>query len=226
LLNLLWILGCIPIVTIGASTIAAYKITLQVVEDNDPPVVSTFIRAYKDNLLHGIVLTVTVAVLVVAVGLDFVLFNIVEGNPLVFLIIGIVAASIVFVHFFYVFPLEARYKNSLIKQLTNSRNIFIRYFLQSMLCTFCVATEVWLFYFNSWILLFVGFFLAPVLIMMTVSVFAMRLFRLIEAEGGVVAKESDEEQKMSDVPEKKERDSVAEVDSDSDELADRGNDCD
>ena len=58
LLNLYWLLGCLPIITIGASTIAAFTVTLQMTEDReDPGVTKQFWKAYAANLKHGILLT-------------------------------------------------------------------------------------------------------------------------------------------------------------------------
>ena len=34
-LNILWLLCCIPIITIGASTSALYQVTLQIAENRD-----------------------------------------------------------------------------------------------------------------------------------------------------------------------------------------------
>jgi uncharacterized membrane protein YesL len=182
LLNLLFLLGSLPVVTFGASAIAAYTVMLKIVEESEDSIIPAYFRAFKANLRQGLVLTIALYVLIAAVAADFVLFNIVEGNPIGFLILGIVCAVLVFVHFFYVFALAARYRNSLYGHLTNSRNIFIRFFGRSLLCSVLVAFEVWLFFLTDWLLLFIGVFIAPILIIATISAFAMKLFRMIEAE--------------------------------------------
>jgi uncharacterized membrane protein YesL len=187
LLNLLWVLGCLPIVTIGVSTIAAYRVAMQMVEERDSGIVVPFFRAYRANFKQGLILSLILIFLCVAIVLDFRLFDIMEGNPVLFLIIGIIAAVLVMVHFFYVFPLVARYQNKIFWHLTNSRNIFVRYFVRSMICTLLVALECWLFFAYSWLLLFIGVFIGPVLIILTKSVFAMKIFRIIESEGGVIS---------------------------------------
>jgi uncharacterized membrane protein YesL len=182
LLNLLFIIGSLPVVTFGVSAIAAYTITLKMVEDREEGIVLAYFRAYKANLRQGLILTIAFIVFTAAVVADFVLFEIVEDNPVGFLIIGIICAILVFVHFFYVWALVARYHNSLYRHLTNSRNIFFRFFGRSLLCIIIVAFEIWLFFMNSWMLLFIGVFIAPILIIATISFFAMKIFHMLEAE--------------------------------------------
>lgn len=182
LLNILFLLGALPVVTLGVSAIAAYAIMLKIVEDRDEGIVLAYFRAFKANLRQGLILTVSFFVLAAAVATDFILFEIVEGSPIGFLILGIVCAALVFVHFFYVWALAARYHNSLYRHLTNSRSIFIRFFGRSMLCTVLTALVLWLFFFNDWLLLFIGVFIAPILIFAIKSTFAMKIFRIIEAE--------------------------------------------
>ena len=187
LLNILWVLGCLPIVTIGVSTIAAYQVALRMVEESDAGIIVPFVLAYRDNFKKGLILTLILFILCGAVILDFRLFFFVEGNPIIFLIIGIIAAVLLMVHFFYVFPLVARYQNKIFWHLTNSRNIFVRFFLRSLACTILIALECWLFFAYSWQLLFVGVFIGPILIILTKSAFAIKIFRIIETEGGVVS---------------------------------------
>lgn len=182
LLNLLLILGALPVVTLGASAIAAYTVMLKIVEERDDGIAVPFFQAFKANLRQGAILTVVLIAIAAAVAADFVLFEIVAGNPIGFLILGIASAGLVLVHFFYVFALAARYRNTLYGHLTNSRNVFFRFFGRSLLCTLLVAFEVWLFFMTDWLLLFIGVFIAPVLIVGTISAFSLKCFRVIESE--------------------------------------------
>lgn len=186
LLNLLFLLGSLPVVTFGVSAIAAYTVMLKIVEEREDSIVRAYFCAFRENLRQGLILTIALAVATAAVAVDFFLFENIENNPIGFLILGILSAGLVFVHFFYVFALSARYRNSLFRHLTNSRTIFFRFFVQSLLCSALVAFEAWLFFFNDWLLLFVGVFIAPVLMIATISAFAVKLFRVIEAENGHV----------------------------------------
>lgn len=199
LLNILFLVGCLPVVTAGASAIAAYDVALRIVEDTDSGIVAPFFKAYKENIRQGIVLTLVHTAFLFGVILDFLLFETSEDQPIFLLIIGILAAVIVHVHFFYVYALAARYTNNLFRHLSNSRNIFVRFIGKSILCTLVTAAEAWLFLFNGWLLMFIGVFIAPIIMIMTTSAIALPVFRKIEKEGGVITE--DESADEGGVPE-------------------------
>ena len=173
LLDLLWVAGSLPILTVGVSTIAAYSVTLRLVEEDDPRVFREFLRAYRENLRQGLGVSVALLVVGAAAALDFLLFEVVDGNPIILLIIGMLTAAFLLLHLLYVFPLVARYENTVYRHLTNSRQIFIRYFIRTVACLAIVAGEVWLFLFNGMLMIYIGFFVLPVLVISTVSAFSM-----------------------------------------------------
>ncbi len=185
LLNLMFIIGALPVVTIGVSAIAAYTVTLKIVEERENSIVLAFIKAYKQNFKQGIILGLVMLVALAAVLLDFLLFERLDGNPIGFLILGMVSAFLFIIHFFYAFALAARYKAKVFRHLVNSRNIFFRFYLRSLLCVALVAFEGWLFFMSNWLLLFIGAFIAPILILSTVSAFVVKFFKSIESEGGI-----------------------------------------
>lgn len=182
ILNFLFLLGSLPVVTIGASAVAAYSVMLKMIEDRDTGIITEYIRAYRANLKQGLILSVMAIVFIAAIYVDFFLFENTSGNPLIFLILGFLSLVLFIVHFFYVFALAARYNNSIFRHLSNSREIFMRFIVRSLICTTIVGFEVWLFFFYDWLLLFAGVFIAPILIIGTKSAFALRLFHTIEAE--------------------------------------------
>lgn len=61
IINLMWLVGCIPIVTIGTSTIAMYYAIVKSVRAECGYPVKEFWHAYKMNLLKGIVFLVIAA---------------------------------------------------------------------------------------------------------------------------------------------------------------------
>lgn len=191
-LNFLWTLFSIPIVTIGASTVAAYSVTLKMVDDTEGYVGRQFIKAFKENWKQGIPLGILALVATYAVYLDFQLFNAVEGNPIMFLIFGIVAIFVFGMAFIYAFPLSARYENTLIGTIKNSVSISTRYFVRTIVLVAVLAVEIVIFWFNTTTLLF-WLLIGPVCLIFTVSGFAMFFFRQIEKEPGSVVEREEEE---------------------------------
>lgn len=186
ILNLYWIIGCLPIVTIGASTIAAYTLTLKMAEDGDDDgITAQFWKAFVGNLKHGVPLTLILLAGVWSIWLDWQLFDKLEGNPIGFLMIALVLVFLLVIHFLYVFPLEARYENRMLKNLSNAQVMFVRFFGRSaglvgaLFLQFLFFTQV-----NNALRL-IGVFCMPILMIYTVSKTAMPLFRAIEGGGDI-----------------------------------------
>lgn len=60
LLDICWLIGCIPIVTIGTSTTALYYAVVKSVRKDTGYPVGEFLRAYKRNLKQGIAATLII----------------------------------------------------------------------------------------------------------------------------------------------------------------------
>ena len=191
-LNFLWLLFSLPIITIGASTVAAYSVTLKMVDESDGYVGRQFIKAFKENWKQGIPLGLLGILALYVVYLDFELFNKLDNNPMMFLIAGIVAAFIFGMAFIYAFPLSARYENTLLETLKNSARIATRYFVRTLFLAAVLAVEVFIGLFNSTTLFF-AILIGPACLMLTVSGFAINFFRQIEREPGAVKEKEKEE---------------------------------
>ena len=53
-LNFLWLVFSLPVVTMGAATVAAYSVTLKMVDEREGYVGRQFIKAFKENWKQGI----------------------------------------------------------------------------------------------------------------------------------------------------------------------------
>lgn len=193
-LNLLWLLFSLPIVTTGAATVAAYTVTLKMVDETEGYVGRQFIKGFKENWKQGIPMGLLGMLCAYVVYLDFELFNAVEGNPIIFLIFGMVAAFVFGVSFLYAFPLSARYENTLFATLKNSANIAARYFVRTIALVAVLALEILVMLYN-YTTLFVGALIGPACMMLTISGFAMYFFREIEKEPGAVKATEEIEEK-------------------------------
>ena len=190
-LNFLWMLFSLPIVTIGAATVAAYSVTLKMVDEAEGYVGRQFIKGFKENWKQGIPLGLLGLLALYVVYLDFELFNKVENNPIIFLIAGIVSAFVFAMAFIYAFPLSARNENTLPETLKNSARIATRYFLRTLALAAVLAVEIFIGLFNTTTLFF-AILIGPACLMLTVSGFAIYFFREIEREpGSVREKEKD-----------------------------------
>ncbi|MBQ9700615.1 MAG: DUF624 domain-containing protein [Lachnospiraceae bacterium] len=185
-INMLWLICSLPIVTMGAATIAAYDVLLKMVDDQEGYVGRQFWKAFKANLKMGIPLGLLNIACVYIVWLDFSLFEGLPGNPIFLLIMGIVATIVFIASFLYVYPLLARYDNTLFRSLENSATIARRYYGRTVLLVVVVAIELIMILWNS-TTLFIGALIGPACIMYTISGMAKSIFRMIEKEPGAVS---------------------------------------
>lgn len=191
-LNFMWLLFSLPIITIGASTVAAMSVALKMTDDEEGYIGRSFVKAFKENWKQGTLLWIITVIAVYAIYLDFQLFEAVEGNPIVFLIVGMVSIAIVIVALIYSYPLLARYENTLFNTIQNSIDISRKYFGRTLALVIVVAFETLIFRFNM-TMLFFGIIFGPGFIIFTIAAFSKRVFQEIEKEPGSVV-EKDTEQ--------------------------------
>lgn len=83
ILHALWLICCIPVVTIGPATAAAHYVTLKLVRDEGRSVWYMFFKSFKKNLKQGICLGIIFMVIGLFLSLDFYLcLYRMEGSPL------------------------------------------------------------------------------------------------------------------------------------------------
>ena len=188
LLCILFPLGSLPVVTIGVSAIAAYTVLLKIVLDGDEDVsvIATFCKAYRQNLKHGVLLSLLAGALLYSAWTSWQLFEAAPGNPMPFLIAAMAMVFAVALHLLYVLPLEARYRNSLWTALRNARLIAVQYAKHTLVLVLLLALEFALFFMVNSTLVLLGYLIGPVCFMLTVSTVAGAVFRQLEhpAPGG------------------------------------------
>lgn len=192
-INILWLLFSLPIVTLGGATIAAYDVLLKMSDNEEGYIGRQFVESFKKNFKTGIPYGLLLLFCVYVVWLDLSLFEQIEGNPMILLIMGMIAAFVFLLSFLFVFPLQARYENTLIKTLKNSADISIRYFVRTLTLIIALAIELAFFLWN-YTTMFIGVLIGPACLMYTVTGYARIFFREIEQEPGSVI-ERDEQTK-------------------------------
>lgn len=180
-LNFLWILFSIPLVTIGASTVAALSVALKMADDEEGYIGRSFLKAFRENWKQGTVLGLITLVALYAIYLDFQFFEALEGNPMIFLLVGILSIVVVVSALLYAYPLAARYENTLFRTIQNSIDITRRYVGRTLFLVFVLSLEFLLFQFNQ-TMMFFAILLGPGFMIYTL--FSKKTFLLIEKENG------------------------------------------
>jgi len=172
----------IPLVMIGAATTAAFHITLKMVDEQEGYITKAYFQAYRENFKKGNIIGLIFLIAIYAIWLDFQFFNAAERlnqSDIGYLIFGILAAVMAFMHLIYAFPLQARYENTVINTLRNSFSIAIRYFIKTIFL-FIVSALLTAFFIWNNVTMFLGILIGPATLMLAISGFAIQVFRLVE----------------------------------------------
>lgn len=157
-LNILALICCIPIVTIGASWTALYYMALKIVRDEEVYIARDFFKSFRQNFRQATVIWLLQIVVSVILGMDFYLMY--GGStdaefPLILQVLLLAVTLLVVITFMFVYPVLSKFDNNLKNTLKNS-------FLMGLLQL-------------PKVLIMVVLWLAPPLI----GVFAIQLFPLV-----------------------------------------------
>ena len=132
-LNVLWLLCCLPVLTAGAATTAMYSVLFQYITDQDNEVLKPFLRAFRENFAQATPLWFLNLLVGLALGAEaFYLISSTQiwlkgiWGALLFIYAG--ASS-------YLYPLLARYDSPRKKALFNSFALSLRH----LFSTVCVV---------------------------------------------------------------------------------------
>ncbi len=144
LATILWIIGCIPVVTIGTSTAAFYYTMVKSVRKDVGYVHSEFWRGYKLNLKKGVAATAVILVLGILLGVEMrlVLENGVEVSRIWYSLSGLLMLLMVLV-ILYLFPVMSRFDMKLSRLCMLAFVMSIRFWYITLALAAGLALVVW-----------------------------------------------------------------------------------
>lgn len=121
LLNILWLIFSIPILTMGASTSAVYYVTLKMVKNEEGYIIKDFWYAFRQNLKQGIIIELVLLVGGVIL-LGDIWYFLHLGNIFGYIFAGIfsIGLTIYVLTLIFIFPLLAKYSNTVFGTLKNA----------------------------------------------------------------------------------------------------------
>lgn len=150
LLNILWVVCSIPLVTIGASTTALYTVMLKVVKNEEGYIVKGFLGAFKENFKKSTLIWLILAVLGIIIGIDSrVAAGMSSTMRTVFQSIFIIFSIVWLCVVVYVFPLTARYENSIRNTFKNALILSVAKLPYTLLMLVITAGPVILTFLNT-----------------------------------------------------------------------------
>ena len=131
ILNMIFVVGCIPVITIGTSLSALYAVAMKMARGEDPSVWKEFWKAYKRNFRPATICWLVMAVIAILLFVDFRIIGVLKrGSESMYSIMRIVLAVILgmwMLMFQYLFPYIARFENTVKQTLKNAFLLMIRH---------------------------------------------------------------------------------------------------
>lgn len=109
-LNLIFILGCVPVVTIGASISALYYVSLKMVRGEDPYIWQNFWKAFRQNFKQSTIVWLLSLLVFAVLGMDFYIIN--SQDTTLFAVIRVclwVVCIFLVSMFLYLFPIISNF---------------------------------------------------------------------------------------------------------------------
>lgn len=131
-LNILWLVCCVPIITIGASSTALYYMTLKMVRNQESGIVKGFFKSFRKNFRQSVPVTLLLLLFVGILVTDFHILgnsgqkgnSVMYGVCITILIMGSAVFS-------YTFPLLAKFENTVRNTILNAAKIAVTHMKQT-----------------------------------------------------------------------------------------------
>lgn len=121
ILNILFIVCCIPVFTIGASCTALYSVTLKMAKNEESYVTKTFFKAFKDNFKISTVCWLILALIGVLLLIDYrIAPQMFKGLAFVLQAVFAALGIVLSIVFLYIFPYIARFENTIKNSFKNA----------------------------------------------------------------------------------------------------------
>lgn len=145
ILNVLWLLFCIPIVTIGPATTAMYYSTIQMVLKEETTPSKDFFRSFRLNLKQGFLIGIPITFFFFFLSLDIYLcYKTGKGIYTFFMVLFFVLLLFAAFTTLYIFPLLAKFEKNLLEFFTLSFSLSIRHLPKTLIMVFTVLIGGWI----------------------------------------------------------------------------------
>lgn len=132
-LNLLFLVSCIPLITVGAASAALYTVCFRTGTDREQGLVRSYFQAFRENFKQGTIVWLVLALFLAAGVLNTLLFYALEGMLHFLFLLTAVLLVLAVLMFSYAFPLMSQFSNDTRSTLKNSLFLSLGYLPRSLL---------------------------------------------------------------------------------------------
>ncbi|MCD7744817.1 MAG: YesL family protein [Lachnospiraceae bacterium] len=159
ILNIVFVICCIPVFTIGASLTALNYVTLKMRDGEEGYVIRSFFRSFRQNFKQATGLWLLTLLVGVILALDLMILRSGEGTFWsVMTVIIIIICLIVIMTFLYLFAVLSRFENTVVNTIRNSFIMAIADFPRTVAMLAIVIAAIVVSLYNSttlnWAILF------------------------------------------------------------------------
>lgn len=142
-LNILWLICCIPVVTAGAATTALYYMTIKMAQNQEGYLVRSFFKAFKDNFKKSTIIWLMILAVGLVLGADFYIMCHWESDLRYPMLVLILMAGLVLIFLgLYVFVLIGTFENKVLEYLKNAFFMSIRHLPYTILLVCILAAQI------------------------------------------------------------------------------------
>ena len=142
-LNVLWLLCCLPVFTFGPASSALSRVMITLVRGGSEAVAKNFFLAFRRDFGRAVALgLIGLAGLAIAVSDILFAVSLSGGMKILFLSVAVLVSSLVFSYLAYIFALHAFFENSIAGQIRNALSLAAASPMETLAIWLCFAVPV------------------------------------------------------------------------------------
>lgn len=133
ILNILFVVTCIPIFTIGAASSALYTVVFRMQRQEEGGIFRTYFRSFRENFRQGTAIWLILLPLFAVGCINLIWCSAQEGTlSFILLLMTILVLAVLVLIFSYVFPLQSQFRNPVKLTLSNAFLLSIAHLPRSL----------------------------------------------------------------------------------------------
>ena len=150
ILNIVFLICCLPVVTIGASLTALHYVTLKMARNEESYIVRSFFKSFKQNFKQATIINLIMLAVGAVLYVDLnIVTNMTGSMSKVLYILLIAFAFLYLIVFLYIYPVLAKFYNTIKNTFTNAFLMSIRHLPYTVLMILITAAPALVFFIPS-----------------------------------------------------------------------------
>ncbi|MFS6555220.1 DUF624 domain-containing protein, partial [Parabacteroides distasonis] len=151
ILNIVFLITCIPIVTIGAAWTSLYYVALKMVRNEESYIVRSYFKSFKENVKQSTIMWLITVALILLLFFDYRILSVMEGTLAQAVQIGLTLVVVVLAMILtYLFPLQSKFYNTIKNTCKNALLMSIRHLPQTLIMLAITVASVFITFLNNW----------------------------------------------------------------------------